>query len=204
MGGAAISTPPCLLRTENHRAGILRRTTTNYVVLVHKGCTLSTRVTVVHYSVVLWPAVPSKRGGRGHGVTAAHRRPRRISFEAFLDAMPPAEDPIRGAGGASQCHWSGTGARSAQKLGRLQPSIAVFPQECMGTACIFWANIPPFLAIRRGRHRRSALSFAAAHADSPVKTQRGEALWQCGPRTAIQSFSGPSAGNQSGTHRGSG
>ena len=85
-------------------------------------------------------ARPYRRTARG--MTAAHRPgPRRISFEAFLDAMPPAEDPIRGAGGASQCHWSGTGARSAQKLGRLQPSIAVFPQERMGTACIFWANL---------------------------------------------------------------
>jgi hypothetical protein len=35
-------------------------------------------------------------------------------------------------------------AKLAQNLGQLQPFIAVFPQECMGSTGIFWANLTPF------------------------------------------------------------
>ena len=35
-------------------------------------------------------------------------------------------------------------AVSAQKLGQIQPFIAVFPQECMGQLASFWANLKPF------------------------------------------------------------
>jgi hypothetical protein len=36
-------------------------------------------------------------------------------------------------------------AKLAQKLGQLQPFIAVFPQECWlaGPTCVFWANLSP-------------------------------------------------------------
>ena len=39
-------------------------------------------------------------------------------------------------------------AKLAQKLGRLQPFLAVFPQECMGQLGSFWANLTPF-SLRR-------------------------------------------------------
>jgi hypothetical protein len=42
---------------------------------------------------------------------------------------------------------SGKGAESAQKLGHLQPFIAVFPQECMEQLAymyVFVANLTPF------------------------------------------------------------
>jgi hypothetical protein len=32
----------------------------------------------------------------------------------------------------------------AQKLGQLQPSLAVFPQECTGQLASFGANLTPF------------------------------------------------------------
>jgi hypothetical protein len=35
-------------------------------------------------------------------------------------------------------------ATSAQKLGRRQPFVAVFPQECMGNLAYFWASLTPF------------------------------------------------------------
>jgi hypothetical protein len=35
-------------------------------------------------------------------------------------------------------------AKFAQKLGQLQPFIAVFPQECTGQLAYFWANLTPF------------------------------------------------------------
>ena len=36
-------------------------------------------------------------------------------------------------------------AELAQKLGQLQPFLAVFPQECWlaGPTCVFWANLSP-------------------------------------------------------------
>jgi hypothetical protein len=41
--------------------------------------------------------------------------------------------------------WSEKDAKLAQKLGQLQPFIAVFPQEFMGQLRIgiFWANLTP-------------------------------------------------------------
>jgi hypothetical protein len=36
---------------------------------------------------------------------------------------------------------SETGAKLAQELGQLQPFLAVFPPECMGPTCTFWANL---------------------------------------------------------------
>ena len=35
-------------------------------------------------------------------------------------------------------------AEFAQKLGQLQPFVAVLPQELHGPTCIFWANLTPF------------------------------------------------------------
>jgi hypothetical protein len=35
-------------------------------------------------------------------------------------------------------------ATLAQTLGQLQPSLAVFRQECTGQTWIFWANLTPF------------------------------------------------------------
>ena len=41
--------------------------------------------------------------------------------------------------------WSGEkGARFAQKLGQLQPVLAIFPQECMGQLTYFGAQLTPF------------------------------------------------------------
>jgi hypothetical protein len=75
----------------------------------------------------------------------------------------------------------------AQKLGQLQPLIAVFPPECtVGPTCIFWANLTPFsLTARRahaspdahgGQPHRGAVKQKSADHALPLRVFVGDAL----------------------------
>ena len=66
-------------------------------------------------------------------------------------------------------------AKLAQKLGQLQPSMAVFSHECVGPTGIVWANLTPFsvsLAAQPSEppgREVSPLAHRDLYGDSPVR-----------------------------------
>ena len=81
---------------------------------------------------------PSCAGDGAHGAGGGARS----------SGVTRAPGAVPGPQSGRRARWRGAGlgqgekdAKLAQKLGQLQPFIAVFPPECTGQPCIMWANL---------------------------------------------------------------
>jgi hypothetical protein len=110
--------------------------------------------------------------------TSSTLTPRQDSLQRECDGRRPRQNPrLRGqrarCGYGEVCGVRSHGLSSSekyaqltQKLGQLQPFIAVFPQECVGHLPVFWANLTPLsLTVQRGQRpaRRARALCAPGH-----------------------------------------
>ena len=79
---------------------------------------------------------------RGRGGVRGDQRQHRVGADVRPAALPrhrPRQQRAHTDPGVKET------TLALQKLGQLQPFIAVFLLECMGQlACVFWANLTPF------------------------------------------------------------
>jgi hypothetical protein len=82
-----------------------------------------------------------------------HSRPHHVAHTARVHAAP-----LPRARAEPSYRFSEKGAKLAQKLGQLQPSLAAFPQACTGQLTSFWPTsyLPRFCPARRRGRRPGA------------------------------------------------